>query len=72
MRGQELIKKLQKLAKIKGVEFRLDQKRGKGSHITLYFDKKFTIIRNPKDELKTGTFNAILKQIGVSKDELES
>ncbi len=71
MKGQELIQKLQKLAKLKGVKFTLDQKRGKGSHITLYFDEKFTIIRNPKDELKTGTFYAILKQLGVNKDELE-
>jgi mRNA interferase HicA len=70
MRGQELIKKLQKLAKMKGMECYLDEKRGKGSHITLYFGEKFTIIRNPKDELKTGTLNAILKQLGVTKDDL--
>ena len=27
---------------------------GKGSHATLYFGDRLTIVRNPKDELKTG------------------
>jgi len=30
-----------------------------------------TIIRNPKDELKTGTYHAMLKQLGISEKELK-
>jgi len=29
-----------------------------------------TIIRNPKDELKTGTLHAMCKQLGIEKGEL--
>lgn len=29
-----------------------------------------TIIRNPKDELKTGTLKAMLSQLGIKEDEL--
>jgi len=37
MKGSEFIRKIKKLAKAKNISVRLDKKRGKGSHITLYF-----------------------------------
>ncbi|HLB57584.1 MAG TPA: type II toxin-antitoxin system HicA family toxin [Gammaproteobacteria bacterium] len=46
------------------------QRRGKGSHSTLVYGQRFTIIRNLKDELKTGTYNAMLKQLGINENEL--
>jgi len=60
MKGSEFVRKVQMLAK----------KRGKGSHMTLYFGERMTIIRNPKDELKTGTLHAMCKQLGIEKGEL--
>jgi mRNA interferase HicA len=71
MRGNELIKRIESLAKKRGIAVRLDRKRGKGSHQTLYFGDRKTIVRNPKDELKTGTYHAMLKQLGVSEDDLK-
>lgn len=63
MTGNEFIKKVKKLAKAKNLEVSINKSRGKGSHITLYYDAKFTVVRNPKDELKTGTCKAMLKQL---------
>ena len=48
----------------------LEASRGKGSHQTLYFGSAFTIIRNPKDELKTGTFHAMCSQLGIKSSDL--
>lgn len=59
-----------KLAKDRGLVARMDKKRGKGSHVTLYYGDRHTIVRNPKDELKKGTLNAMLKQLGLDKDEI--
>ncbi len=70
MKGNEFIKRVHKLAKAKGLECSRDEARGKGSHITLYLGDSLTIVRNPKDELKTGTFHAMLKQLGISLDEI--
>jgi len=70
MKGNEFIKRIRKLAKERGLFFQLDAARGKGSHITLYLGDKLTIVRNPKDELKTGTFHGTLKQLGVDPEEL--
>jgi len=50
MTGREFIKRVQKFVKKQGVISKLDQKRGKGSHVSLYYDSKFTIVRNPKVE----------------------
>ena len=69
MTGNEFIKKIKKLAQKKGLETRVDSKRGKGSHVTLYFGNRLTILRNPKDELKIGTLKAMLKQLGITQDE---
>jgi len=70
MKGSELLRKIKKLAKEKGIKVELIQRRGKGSHSTLMYGQRFTIIRNLKDELKTGTYNAMLKQLGINEDEL--
>jgi mRNA interferase HicA len=70
MRGNEFVTKVKKLAKANGLEAYVDKKRGKGSHVTLYYGDKFTIVRNLKDELKTGTLKAMLKQLGIKEDEV--
>ena len=48
----------------------LDATRGKGSHQTLSYGEAFTVVRNPKDELKTGTLHAMCTQLGISPRDL--
>lgn len=69
MTGNEFIKRVKKLARARGLETFVDKSRGKGSHITFYYGEKFTVVRNLKDELKTGTYKAMLKQLGIKEDE---
>ena len=71
MTGNEFIKRVKKLAKARGLEISINKSRGKGSHITLYYGDKFTVVRNLKDELKTGTYKAMLKQLGIKEDEFK-
>ena len=71
MTGNEFIKRVKRLAKVKGLRVSIDKSRGKGSHITLYYGEKFTVVRNLKDELKTGTTKAMLKQLGIKEDEFK-
>ncbi|NJN23717.1 MAG: type II toxin-antitoxin system HicA family toxin [Acaryochloridaceae cyanobacterium RL_2_7] len=70
MTGKELIKLLKKLAKQRQLQIRYENKRGKGSHITLYLGDRYAVIPDLKKELKTGTLNAILKQLDVDKQDL--
>lgn len=54
---------------LNGVSVKIEQQRGKGSHSTLFYGDHFIIIRNLKDELKTGTYQAMLKQLGIDKGD---
>lgn len=67
MTGKDFINRVRTLAKEKGEYFSVEKKRGKGSHQTIYYGNRKTIIRNPKDELKTGTLEAMKKQLGIKK-----
>ena len=65
------MRRVEKLAKKKGIGVEYRAERSKGSHGTLYFGDKRTIVRNLKDELKTGTVHAMLKQLGLKSSDLE-
>ncbi len=70
MSGNEFVEKIKKLGKKWGVQVTIDETRCKGSHRSLYFGDKNATIPNLKKELKKGIFHAILKQLGISKDDL--
>ena len=70
MTGNEFVRKVRALGKRRSVTVTLDASRGKGSHRTLYYGNAFTVVRNLKDELKTGTFNAMCSQLGVKPNDL--
>jgi mRNA interferase HicA len=70
MKGSELVRRLRKIGRQRGLVVELIPERGKGSHGTLYFGERFTIVRNLKDELKTGTLHAMLKQLGLTPQDL--
>jgi mRNA interferase HicA len=70
MTGNEFIRKIRSLGRKRGVKVVFVPERGKRSHGTLYYGEKLTIVRNPKDELKTGTLHAMLTQLGLTLREL--
>ena len=70
VKGSELVRRLRKVGRQRGVVVELVPERGKGSHGTLYFGERFTVVRNLKDELKTGTLRAMLKQLGLAPQDL--
>ena len=45
----------------------IDASRGKGGHQRLSIDGRWTTIQT--GELKPGVFNAMLKQLGIPKEE---
>ena len=70
MTGNEFIRKVRKIGRKKGIGVRFVARRGKGSHGTLFYGSRFTIIRNPKDELKKGTLHAMLEQLELHLEDL--
>ena len=61
---------MKKLGSKNGVAVQFVARRGKGSHGTLFYGIRFTVVRNPKDELKTGTLHAMLAQLELCLEDL--
>lgn len=70
MRGNEFIRRIQRYAKDRGLRFEWRPNLGKGSHGILILGDRRTVVRNPKDELKTGTLHAMLKLLGLSREDI--
>ena len=69
MNGNEFLRKIRSLAKMQGLSITIES-RGKGSHQTITFGAKKTVIRHLPDELKTSTLKAMCDQLGIRKEEL--
>jgi mRNA interferase HicA len=70
MTGAEFIRKIKKLGQKNGIPAQFIARRGKGSHGTLFYGSRFTVVRNPKDELKKGTLHAMLDQLGLRFEDI--
>jgi mRNA interferase HicA len=71
VRGNELVRRIRRVGKERGIIVLFVAERGKGSHGTLYFGSSFTVVRDLKGELKTGTLHAMLKQLGLTLKDIE-
>lgn len=69
MKANEFVHKVRRYAKARGLDFEWRPDLGKGSHGVLILGGRRTVVRNLKDELKTGTLHAMLKQLGIAADE---
>ena len=70
MNGNELLKKLRKLARQQGVTVSIVKHHGKGSHATLYFGNNRTTIKDRKKEIGRGLLNSMLDDLGISKNDI--
>ncbi len=71
MKGSEFIRKIRKLGKKRGQRVEFVAERGKGSHGTLYYGHRFTVVRDLKDELKKGALHGMLTQLGLQLEDLQ-
>ena len=63
----EFIRRAKRYARKTGRDFRLDARRGKGSHARLHIGARFTTLR--QGELPKGVLAAMLRQLGIDRKE---
>lgn len=71
MTGAELIRRVRKLGRQRGVHVEFRKRAGKGSHGTLYYGKRKATVKDRKKEIREGLYQAMLKQLGLKKSDLE-
>ena len=68
----ELIRRLRRIAKKRGVAFDVVASRGKGGHWTVQFgDVRLPVPQAHGRDLATGTLRSILRRFGVAREDLE-
>lgn len=70
MTGADLIRKLRRLAKERCLHFEYESRHGKGSHGQILLGDRLTTIKDPKKEIGPGLLHDMLKQLGLSKEDL--
>jgi mRNA interferase HicA len=70
MTGNEFVRKVKALGRARGIPVVLNAARGNGTHQSLHFGGAFTVVRNLKDELKTGTLHTMCSQLGIKVRDL--
>ena len=68
--GREFIARVRKLARKNEVAVSFDRTRGKGSHGTLYYGDRRTVVKDRRKPLKTGTLLGMCKQLGIDSNDL--
>ena len=70
MKGKQFIDKVFEIGHARGIPVRLDAKRGKGSHVTLYYGSRKTIVKDRRKEISPGLLSAMLYQLGLHRDDV--
>jgi mRNA interferase HicA len=70
MRAGEFIRRTEALGAARGVSVRFDKTRGKGSHGTLYYGDRFTIVKDRRKECGPGLIGKMLADLGLTRRDL--
>jgi mRNA interferase HicA len=49
---------------------RIDAKRGKGSHIVLYYGTRDTIVKDRRKEIGTGLLSKMIRDLGLERSDV--
>ncbi|HXZ02307.1 MAG TPA: hypothetical protein VEI03_20095 [Stellaceae bacterium] len=71
MKGGELLRKVQAVGKARGVNVVFDQRHRKGSHGTLFYGARKTILKDRKKEIGPGLLHKMLGDLGLTLRDLQ-
>lgn len=71
MTGNELVRRMRRLGRERGVEVRFETRPGKGSHGRLYFGGRFATVKDRRKEIGAGLLATMLRQLGLNREDIE-
>jgi mRNA interferase HicA len=69
VKGREFIARVSEFGRQRGVSVRIDAKRGKGSHITLYYGTRKTVVKDRRKEIGAGLLSSMIRQLGLERND---
>ena len=70
VKGREFIDRVIKIGRERSVPVRIDTKRGKGSHIIIYYGPRKTVVKDRRKELPRRLLSAMARQLDLTSDDL--
>jgi len=70
MKGAEFIRKVTRAGRRNGVSVHFAKEQGKGSHGTLYYGNRFTLMKDRKKEIGPGLLAKMLRDLGLTRGDL--
>lgn len=70
MNETEFIKRVKRLGFKNNIPVHFESRPGKGSHGRLYYGTIFTTVKDRKKEIRKGLLHAMLKQLGLSINDI--
>ena len=69
MKGRDFIARVFEIGRERDVPVRIDTERGKGSHVTLYYGSRFTIVKDRRKDIGPGLKSSMIRQLGLDRRE---
>jgi len=70
VKAGEFLRRVQRLARRSGVPAAFVASHGKGSHGTLYYGSRLTVVKDLKKELSESLLHSMCRQLGIEKHDL--
>ena len=67
VKGRDFIDRVFEIGRERGVSVRVDTERGKGSHVTVRYGSRFTIVKSRRKEIGPGLLSAMIRQLGLDR-----
>ena len=68
--GREFIRRIALIGRKHRVGVRLESKRGKGSHITLHYGSRKTVVKDRRKEIGPGLLSRMIRDLGLKSNDL--
>lgn len=65
MNGRQFIENVRRIGRHNGVVVTVEENRGKGSHVTLWYGARYTVVKDRRKDIGTGLFRAMCEQIDL-------
>ena len=69
MKGREFVDRVREIGRAREVVVYTDAKRGKGSHITLYYGLSFTTVKDRRKELSRSLLSKMIRDLGLQRED---
>ncbi len=71
MNGNEFLKMIRRLGRKNDIPVSFETRPGKGSHGRLFYGEQFTALKDRKEEIGTGLYHKMLRDLGISPDDVK-